>query len=276
MENNNNNKMSEQQINMITSDPTFIKTAGVLASKLHISLMDARQELLIELLEHRYHTLQDFGTTLNGKQHRDMVFARKDLERKTFNYENATMKLFQPDTNSDGRSIVENLEVTPVQGTSYSDDEINRVLALAPSIFGEASTRYVTAVLTLGASEAMEQLGMTKRQFDNHMRNVMKTLADGGRAREKADRLLVSDAQIMRSENVKKAEQFLEMIDQGAPSVWIQKWLTEALDNPYFDKCFDATKYPGKMVRAFDTTETRRDSYHFVEEIERIVSKNQG
>ncbi len=267
---------SERQINMITSDPTFIKTAGVLSSKLHISLEDARQELLIELLEHRYHTLQDFGTTLNGKQHRDMVFARKDLERKTYKSENAHMALFQPDVDADGRSIVENLEGTPVQGTSYSDDEINRVLALAPSIFGESSTRYVTAILTEGAEGAMEELGMTKRQFDNHMRNVMKTLADGGRAREKADRLLKSDREIKQKANVELAKNFLEMIDQGAPDEWIETWLMEALDNSFFDKCFDATKYPGKMVRAFDTTETRQDSYHFVEELERIVSENQG
>lgn len=267
---------SELQVNTIITDPTFIKTAGVLSSKLQISLEDARQELLIELLEHRYHTLQDFGTTLNGKQHRDMVFARKDLERKTYKAENAHMTLFQPDSNSEGKSLIENLEDVHVQGTSYSDDEINRVLALAPSIFGESSTRYVTAILTLGASEAMEELGMNKRQFDNHMRNVMKTLSEYGRAREKADKLLKSDREIKQKANVELAKNFLEMIDQGAPDEWIETWLMEALDNPFFDKCFDATKYPGKMVRAFDTTETRQDSYHFVEELERIVSENQG
>lgn len=270
-----NNKMSEQQINMITNDATFIKTAGVLSSKLHISLDDARQELLIELLEHRYHTLQDFGTTLNGKQHRDMVFARKDLERRTYRAKNATMKLFQPDTDADGKSLIENLEGTPVQGTSYSYDEINRVLALAPSIFGESSTRYVTAVLTLGAEGAMNELGMTKRQFDNHMRNVMKTLSESGRAREKADRLLVSDAQIKREENVKKAEQFLEMIDEDAPRVWIENWLQQSMDNPFFDRAWDRVKHPQAMTKMFDTTETRQDSYRFVEEIERIVSENE-
>lgn len=267
---------SEQQINMITSDPTFIKTAGVLASKLHISLEDARQELLIELLEHRYHTLQDFGTTLNGKQHRDMVFARKDLERKTYKAENAHMALFQPDTNSDGHSIVENLEGVPVQGTSYSDGEINRVLTLAPSIFGESSTRYVTAVLTLGASEAMEQLGMTKRQFDNHMRNVMKTLAHGGRAREKADRLLKSDREIKHTANVELAKSFLTMIDEDAPATWIENWLQQSMDNVFFDRAWDRVKHPQAMTKMFDSTKTRQDSYRFVAEIERIVSENQG
>lgn len=265
---------SEQQaIETIVSDPTFIKTAGVLASKLHIGLQDARHLLLTEVWEHRYHGLQDIATTLTSKQKRDMVFARKDLERATYNAENAHTELFTQSEDDKGNSVVEQVADTGTIHTSYSEDEVSRVLALVPTIFRQRNHEFVTMLLTQGESATKEALGLSTKQFNNNLKQLELTMSEGHEGRKKADRFLKSDGQIEQEENIAKAINFMEMIQQeGTPVTWIQKWLWESMNNQFFDRVWDSgIKNPRAMIEQWDTPSTRQDAYTFVNAVAKMV-----
>lgn len=270
-----NSSEQQQAINAITSDQTFIKTVGVLASKLHVDLADARHLLLTEVWEHRYHGLQDIASTgLTGKQKRDMVFARKDLERATYNAENAHMALFTAAEDTNGNSLVEQVADTGTIHTSYSEDEVSRVLALVPTIFRQRSHSYVTMLLTEGESATKEALGLSRKQFNNNLKQLELTMSEGHEGRKKADRYLKSDSQIKQEQNVASAVSFMNMIEQeGTPVAWIQNWLWESMDNPFFDRAWDSgIKHPRAMIEQWDKTiEARRDAYTFVNAVAKMI-----
>lgn len=263
----------KQQINTIISDQTFIKTAGVLASKLHIGLQDARHLLLTEVWEHRYHGLQDIASTLTSKQKRDLIFSRKDLERNSYNAENAHLALFTPSEDGKGNSVVEQVADTGTIHTSYSEDEVARVLALVPTIFRSRNHEFVTMLLTQGESATKEALGLSTKQFNNNMKQLEVTLSEGHEARLKADRFLKSDNQIKQEENVASAVNFMEMIEQeGTPVAWIQRWLWESMDNQFFDQVWDSgIKNPRAMIEQWDTPSTRQDAYTFVNAVAKMI-----
>lgn len=270
------NSSEQQQIATIITDPTFIKTAGVLASKLHINLADARHLLLTEVWEHRYHGLQDIATTgLSSKQKRDMIFARKDLERATYNAENAHTSLFTPSADGKGNSVVEQIADNGTIHTSYSEQEIARVLALVPTIFRQRNHEFVTMLLTQGGELTKETLGLSTKAFNNNMKQLEVTLSESHEGRKKADRYLKSDSQIQQEENVGKAINFLEMIEQDTPVTWIQNWLWESMDNPFFDRAWDSgIKHPRAMIEQWDeTTEARRDAYTFVNAVVKMTKE---
>lgn len=265
----------EQAMNTITQDETFKTTSKVLASKLHISTEDAQHLLLEDLYSHRYHDLRDVNGTLTSKQQRDIIFSSKDIQRKQFKAENAQMKLFTPSEDSFGNSTIENVPRTHENQTSYSDEEINRVLTATPYIFRQANQEFVSTLLTHGEEATKEKLSMTNKAFKNNMKQLERTLAIGHEARKKADRLLKSDSQIKQEANVEKAEQFIDMIQQRAPKEWIHKWLKESLDNPFFDKAWDnGIKYQGKLLHSWDTHETRMDTYLFISGINKLIKEN--
>lgn len=262
-------------IETITNNGTFRITVNVLANKLHISHEDAEHLLLTELWVHRYHGTQDITDTLTSKQTRDIIFARKDIERKQFNQNNAHMKLFTSSEDSQGNSMIEQVADTPTITTSYSQEEVGRVLALVPVIFRERNHEFVMTLLTQGEEATKEKFGLTNKQFMNNLKQLERTLSHGHEARKKVDRLLKSDSQIKQEANVEKAEQFIDMIQQRAPKEWIHKWLKESLDNPFFDKAWDnGIKYQGKLLHSWDTHETRMDTYLFISGINKLIKEN--
>lgn len=268
--------MNEQAIDTIITDPTFIKTAGVLASKLHIDLQDARHLLLTEVWEHRYHGLQDIASTLTAKQKRDMVFARKDLERATYNAENAHMALFTQSENDKGNSVIENVADNGTIHTSYSEAEVERVLALVPTIFRQRNHEFITMLLTQGEEATKEVMGLSTKAFNNNMKQLQLTMSEGHEGRKKADRFLKSDGQIEQEENVTSANNFMVMIEQeNTPKVWIQNWLWESMDNPFFDRAWDSgIKHPRAMIEQWDETpEARRDAYTFVNAVAKMTEE---
>lgn len=263
----------QQQLNTITTNATFIKTAGVLASKLHIEVQDARQLLLTEIWEHRYHGLQDIATTgLTNKQTRDIVFSRKDIERKQFNQDNAEMKLFVSSDNN--QEQVNNIATQSTITTSYSEQEVQRVLVLVPTIFRQANHDFVTMLLTQGEDNTRQLLHLTKKQFNNNLKQLERTLSANHEGRKKADKYLKSDARIKDEANKKQAINLLELLENDTPQPWVQKALQDTFDNEYFDRCWDVVRYQPRMITAYNQThEAKQDAYRFINELHKLINK---
>lgn len=257
-------------IETITNNGTFRITVNVLANKLHISHEDAEHLLLTELWVHRYHGTQDITDTLTSKQTRDIIFARKDIERKQFNQDNAEMKMFV--SSDDNQEQVNNIATQSAITTSYSEKELERVLVLVPTIFRQANHEFVTTLLTQGEDNTRQLLHLTKKQFNNNLKQLERTLSEGKEARKKADRYLKSDEQIKQEANKKQAMNLIELIQQGAPTPWVQKALQDTFNNEYFDRAWDVVKYQPRMIRNWNNTpQAREDGYRFINELHKLI-----
>lgn len=264
---------SESTVNQIMQSETFQITARALSSQLHISVKDAEQELIIEIVEHR-HSLDDVAQRLNGKQRSEIVFAKKDLVRKQHKQDNAYMKLFTADADNNDNSITENVEATPARKSAYSDEEIQRALTVIPMAFTNTTAGFINDVLVKGSELTKQQRGLSTSQFNKKLKQTIATAKDGN-ARKKLNRLLKSDTQLRLEDNQQLAKTFIQMIEQeDTPKGWINNFLQEALDNKYFDEAFDATKYPGKVVKYWDTPGTRQDCYKFINEVYKLTGDN--
>lgn len=265
---------TEATVTAIMKSETFQITARSLANQLHIPVKDAQQELITEIIEHR-HSLDDVQQRLNGKQRSEVVFAKKDLIRKQHRADNAYMKLFTADTDADGNSITENTEATPARKSAYSEDEINRALTVIPMAFTETTAEFINDVLVKGSEATKQQRQMSNSQFNKKVKQSVKT-AQEGNARKRLDKLLKSDTQLKLEDNQQLAKTFIQMINDDAPAQWVNTFLQEALDNPYFDEAFDATVTPGYMVKHWDEdSKARQDGYVFINKVNELIGDNE-
>lgn len=270
MDNTYNNETS---IEAIMASDTFKITALSLAKQLHIPLQDAQAMLIEEIHLHR-HVLDNATETLTAKQRAQINYAKKDITRRHYKSENAYMSLFVPQEDNTGNDKLENVAGRVAEETSYSEDEISRALTVLPMAFQPTTAKYIEEVLTKGAEQFKKEHEWSNGYFNKQLKQWIKTSKQGN-ARKKLFVLLKSDYQIKREENVQSAKSFLQMIEQDAPNEWIINWLNQALDNPYFDEAFDATKYPGKIVKHWDTPETRKDCYKFINKLNEMIAREE-
>ena len=261
---------TEATVTAIMQSETFKVTSRSLANQLHIPVKDAEQELITEIIEHR-HSLDDVAQRLNGKQRSSIVFAKKDLIRKQHKADNAYMKLFVTDQDNDGNSITENTEATQARKSAYSEDEIQRALTVIPMAFTETTAGFINDVLLKGSEATKQQRGLSTSQFNKKLKQTVKT-AQEGNARKRLDKLLKSDTQLKLEDNQQLAKTFIQMINDDAPTQWVNTFLQEALDNPYFDTAFDATHFPGYMVKHWDEdSKARQDGYVFINKVNELT-----
>ena len=257
---------TEATVTAIMQSETFKVTSRSLANQLHIPVKDAEQELITEIIEHR-HSLDDVQQRLSGRQMAELNFAKKDLVRKQHKSDNAYMKLFTADTDANGNSITDNTIATPARKSAYSEDEIQRALTVIPMAFTETTAGFINDVLTKGSEATKQQRGMSTSQFNKKLKQTIAT-AKNGNARKRLDKLLKSDTQIKLEENQQLAKTFIQMINDDAPVQWVNTFLQEALDNPYFDEAFDNCRFPGYMVKHWDEdSKARQDGYVFINKV---------
>ena len=265
---------SESTVTAIMQSETFQITAMSLANQLHIPLKDAEQELITEIIEHR-HSLDDVQQRLSGRQRAEVNFAKKDLIRKQHKADNAYMKLFTADTDANGNSITDNTIATPARKSAYSDEEIQRALTVIPMAFTDTTAGFINDVLVKGSEATKQQRGLSTSQFNKKLKQTVKT-AQEGNARKRLDKLLKSDTQLKQEHNQELAKLFIQMIEQeDTPKEWVNTFLQEALDNPYFDTAFDATHFPGYMVKHWDEdSKARQDGYVFINKVIELTGDN--
>ena len=256
----------------IMKTETFQITSRTLAKTLRVKLQDAQAMLIQEIHEHR-HVLDEVTGELTDAQKKAVQFAKRDILTKHFKAEQARQSVITPATDSKGNNLVNNMEALPETGR-YSEDELIRVLNVADELFDVRTKEFATDLLLHGKEWVKAEMGLDERVFNKKLKRIIASFDDpNSYSRKKADRLVKSDYQLKHEENVALAEQFIEMIDSSASNEWITNWLNQALDNPYFDEAFDTTKYPGKIVKHWDTPETRKDCYKFVNQLQKMIER---
>lgn len=148
--------------------PQFQANCKVLAGELHISLADAQQELLLELIEHRLMDWDEEQVTIAIETEAPALgwrihYARKDVARRKHHADLAE------------RDLVEELgvEQNEVEQIEPVQTDVARALDMAPSMFtNHATQNWVQSLLTNGKQDTMLAFHQTDRQFSNKLRNV--------------------------------------------------------------------------------------------------------
>lgn len=264
-----NNKMSEQQVAVVMGTDAFKKSASVIARELRIPRQDAEVLLIENIWEHRG-VLPNTTDAVTDQGLAHINFAKKDVLRADHKYENATMKLFQPDTDTEGKSLIENVATTEDNAVSYSPEEVERAILSTSLVLTKNQAEFIEDVLTKGAESVKESHGWNNAVFNQRMKRLEKTLGD---KQDKLSEVLKSDREIKQEANLMEAQSIIDMVnDEATPVVWIQKALNDSMDNPFFDKCWDRVKHPQAMVRDWDNTPSaRQDGYKFMTALEELV-----
>lgn len=264
-----NNKMNDAQVQTVLNTEVFKKAASVIARELRIPHQDAEALLIENIWEHRG-VLASTTDTVSDQGLAHINFAKKDVLRADYKYSNATMKLFEPSTDDQGRSVIENVATSEDNAVSYSPEEVERAILATSLVLTKNQAEFIEDVLTKGSEAVKESHGWTNAVFNQRMKRIEKTLGD---KQDKLSGVLKSDARIKREENLMKAQSIIDMVnDEATPVAWIQKALNDSMDAEFFDRAWDRVKHPQAMVRDWDNTPSaRQDGYKFMTALEELV-----
>lgn len=162
--------LSEDTVKQLVSMPCFISNVSKLAYMLHQANLDASQELLLELLDHRLHKWTDKDVTLAIQRDLPSLkwrikYARKDIVRKEAKLNSQELEKAQ---------MVAHMEEPHVSSQSETLEAIKQLQEL----FKNANTRdWAESVLRVGQRETMVRFNQTPRQFNSKLAKVCKYAA---------------------------------------------------------------------------------------------------
>ncbi|MGY0383916.1 hypothetical protein [Lacticaseibacillus paracasei] len=158
--------LSEEVIKELVSTPAFISHCNKLAYELGISRLDASQELLLELLDHRLKSWSNDDVTL-AVQHDlpslkwRIKYARKDIVRK--------------EAKLNSQELEKAHMVAHMEPQASNEAETLEALGRLRELFKNANTRdWAESVLRVGQKETMVRFGQTPRQFNSKLNKVCK------------------------------------------------------------------------------------------------------
>lgn len=161
--------LSDEVVKKLANMPQFQANCKALAGELHISLADAQQELVLELIEHRLMDWDEQKLTIAIETEAPELgwrvhYARKDVARRKHHADQAEHELTEQIVLSGPNQSGQSEMVSP---------DITRALDMAPSMFSNHQTQqWVQSLLTNGKQDTMLAFGQSDRQFNNKLRNV--------------------------------------------------------------------------------------------------------
>lgn len=242
-------KMDNATVETIMNDKNFIISATDISNKLGVGLFEAKQELILDIAQHR-HVLDKASGNLTAHQKAHINFSKKDVLRNSFKVINKEAELFTPDTNDEGQSVIDLNDINTSDHTSFSKAEIQRAIALVPDIFDKRSAGYVIELLTDGEKAFREN----HTEMDNRMfnRKLKSWLVAPDKKRELIDSKLFTNKELQEIANRSLAQSFLDMVEQDAPDEWFSTWFKIIEDNEWFDEAFIFIEHPKNMMEHWD------------------------
>lgn len=162
--------INDRTIELIQQSNSFNMNANQLAFSLKISLPDAKQELLFDLLVHRLK--ENITTTLTSEQERMITFSRKDIERKHFKALNEQLANEVSDQEVD---ITEIPQVPQVMATYDLDEgQLDDILMC----FHSTQRNFVARLLLTGEDDTRAFFNDTPRVFNQRLKRLLKYVED--------------------------------------------------------------------------------------------------
>ncbi|MEN2315441.1 hypothetical protein ABC653_08870 [Lacticaseibacillus paracasei] len=158
--------LSEKTIKELVSTPAFLSHCNKLAYELGISRLDASQELLLELLDHR----------LRKWSNKDVTMAiTKDLPSLKWRIKYARLDLVRKAVRDVSRELEKASMVAHMEPQASNEAETLEALGRLRELFKNAHTRdWVESVLRVGQRETMVRFNQTPRQFNCKLNKVCR------------------------------------------------------------------------------------------------------
>lgn len=235
--------LSEDTVKQLVSMPCFISNVSKLAYMLHQANLDASQELLLELLDHRLHKWTDKDVTLAIQRDLPSLkwrikYARKDIVRK------------EAKLNSQEREKAQ--MVAHMEPHVSNEAETLESLGRLRELFKNANTRdWAESVLRVGQRETMVRFNQSPRQFNSKLNKVCKYARQWqpkqSNSHTKELKLLKEWDSIMANETTDDND-IQDFINSH------QDYINEIVDSPLI-------RYQGKVLKDFE--HASKDKYVF-------------
>lgn len=227
--------LSEDTVKELVSTPAFLSHCNKLAYELGISRLDASQELLLELLDHRLRKWSDKDVT--------MAIA-KDFPSLRWKIKYAAKDYYRR-VNKDATRELEKAEmVAHMKPHVSSQSETLEALERLPELFKNANTRdWCGSILRFGQKETMVRFNnQTRRQFNCKLAKVCKYAHQHQQPKQ-------SNSHTKERELLKQWDDLMADPDTTDDDVQTfigqhEEYINEVVDNPLI-------KFQGKILKDF-------------------------
>lgn len=234
-----------------------------LSNSLCIPDKDAAEELLVELIGHRFNTWTDeklqtalANNDINASY--KITYARKELLRRHYKAINNKAKaVHELEANTDT-----SYEILTLDASERTRSDVDVAIGLIDRIFANKATcEWVKSVLTVGAKETQARYSQSHRSFSQKLNRVCRYAVEH---RERTIGLMKSRDNEGELKELKQLTVFADLIasedcTDGAVQAFINEntqLVNDLIDTP-------AIKYQGKLVKDFATADNA-DKYELV------------
>lgn len=253
--------INESTLNALLKWRTFKTNRNELANSLKISDNNATQELLNELISHRFKRyttsqLADLIASHNVNIGWSITYARLDLVSKHFKQLGKRAEMEHAAQLEDVSVGIIKLADDNGNETSISEFKLQQVVSMFPTV---KTQRFVDMTLRYGKVESMAVLKLTNRQYQRRIRNVTSYV---NRHRSEFD--LVTDSERDRQLYILNSLNGLfNIIDKEGN---IQEWIDNhvKLTNSLLADS-EVVRYQGAILNHWDTA-SKADQYAFIRE----------
>lgn len=252
--------INENTLNSLLKWRTFKTNVHLAANKLKLSDKDATQELLNELVSHRFKRYSTSQLSELIKAHDanlgwSITYGRLDLVSKYYKQLGKRAQMEHAAELEDVSTGVIKLADDNGNTTEISEFKLQQVVSMFPT---SKSRLFVDLTLRYGKTETMAVLKLTNKQYQRRLRNATSYV---NKHRSKFD--LVTDSKRDRQLYVLNSlNELFSIIDKDSN---IQEWIDShiKLTNELLAK--STVRYQGTIVRAFKQA-SKADQYAFIRE----------
>lgn len=254
--------INENTLNSLLKWRTFETNVHLAANQLKLSDLDATQELLNELISHRFKRystsqLSELITAHDANLGWSITYARLDLVSKHFKSLGKRAQIEHAAELEDVSTGVVRLADDNGNTTDISEFKLQQVVAQFPT---DKTRLFVDMTLRYGKTETMAVLKLTNKQYQRRLRNATSYV---NKHRSKFDLVTNSkrDSQLYILNSLNELDAIINETREGCVQDWINnhvKLVNELLAE-------SEVKYQGAVLNHWETA-SNKDKYAFIRE----------
>ncbi|MDO7806439.1 hypothetical protein Q7Q91_15720 [Lactiplantibacillus pentosus] len=254
--------INDDTIKQLISWRTFQTNQHLVANQLKLSDNDAQQELLDQLIEHRFNKytateLSELITAHDNNLGWAITYCRLDLVSRHYKQLGKRAQMEHAADLEDVSTGIIKLANDNGDTTEISEFKLQQVVSMFPT---DKTRLFVDMTLRYGRLETMAVLKLNKKQYQRRLRNATSYV---NRHRSKFDLVTstVRDRQLYVLNSLNELDAIINETREGNIQGWIDnhtKLTNELLSN-------STVKYQGTIIRAFNQA-SRADQYAFIRE----------
>lgn len=263
--------INENTLNSLLKWRTFKTNVHLVANQLKLSDLDATQELLNELVSHRFKRystsqLSELITAHDTNLGWSITYARLDLVSKHYRQLGKRASMEHAAELEDVATGIIKLADDSGNTTNISEFKLQQVVNQFPT---DKTRLFVDMTLRYGKLETMAVLKLTNKQYQRRLRNATSY------ATKHSDKFsLVTDSKRNSQLYILNSLNQLDAIINGTRTGTVQGWIDSHVKLTNELLADSEVHYQGTIVRAFGQA-SRDDQYAFIRECINAQTKSQ-